>query len=54
MISVPKDKLVVLNGIENLIVVESDKVLLISDIAKEQEVKQIVTNIKLEYGERFT
>ncbi len=54
MISVPKDKLVVLNGIENIIVVESDKVLLISDIAKEQEVKQIVTNIKLEYGERFT
>ena len=54
MICVPEDKLVVLNGVRDLIVVESDKVLLISERKREQEVKQIVTDVKLKYGEKYS
>ncbi|MBI1221164.1 MAG: NTP transferase domain-containing protein [Bacteroidetes bacterium] len=53
MIAVPDSKLVVVNGVENLIIVESEKVLLVCDRSREQEVKQIVTDIKLKYGEKF-
>jgi mannose-1-phosphate guanylyltransferase len=52
MICVPNDKLVVLNGVKDLIVVESDEAILVSEKSKEQEVKQIVTDLKLKYGEK--
>jgi len=53
MICVPDDKMVVVNGVNNLIIVESDKVLLITDRSREQEVKQIVTDMKLKYGDKY-
>lgn len=53
MICVPDHKLVVVNGVNNLIIVESDKVLLVTDRSREQEVKQIVTDMKLKYGEKY-
>lgn len=53
MICVPDDKMVVVNGVDNLIIVESDQVLLITDRSREQEVKQIVTDMKLKYGEKY-
>ena len=53
MIDVPRGKLVVINGLEDKIVVDTDKVLLICDKSREQEVKQIVTNLKLKLGDKY-
>jgi mannose-1-phosphate guanylyltransferase len=53
MIDVPKGKLIVINGLKDKIIVDTDKVLLICDKNREQEVKQIVTNIKLKLGEKY-
>lgn len=53
MIDVPKGKLIVINGLEDKIIVDTDKVLLICDKSREQEVKQIVTNLKLKLGEKY-
>lgn len=46
-------KLVVLNSVKDLIVVDTDDVLLVCDRNKEQEVKQIVTEMKLKFGEKY-
>lgn len=54
MIDVSKGKLVVINGLEDKIVVDTDKVLMICDKSREQEVKQIVTNIKLKLGDKYS
>jgi len=54
MISVPNHKLVVLNGVKDLIIVDSEKVLLISERSREQEVKQIVTDVKLKFGDKYS
>lgn len=54
MICVPDDKLVVVNGVKDLIIVDSEKVLLISERSREQDVKQIVTDVKLKYGEKYS
>jgi mannose-1-phosphate guanylyltransferase len=48
-----KDKLTVVNGVSNLIVVDTPDVLLICDKSREQEVKQIVTEIKLKFEDKF-
>lgn len=53
MIDVPKGKLIVINGLEDKIVVDTEKVLLICDKSREQEVKQIVTNLKLKQGDKY-
>jgi len=53
IVSVPKDKLVVLQGLENYIVVEANNTLLICKKEEEQSIKQFVTDIKLEKGDRF-
>jgi len=53
IINVPKDKLVVINGLDNIIVAESDDLLLISAFSDEQKIRQIVTDIKVEKGEKF-
>lgn len=54
IINVPQDKLVAVMGVNNLIIVESDNILLICDKNREQEVKQITTDIKITYGEKFS
>ncbi|MGB1247556.1 MAG: mannose-1-phosphate guanylyltransferase [Chitinophagales bacterium] len=46
MVMVPKEKLVVLNGIKNCCIIDTDDVLLIMDKSKEQEVKKITTDLK--------
>ncbi len=54
MVYAPDHKLVVIKGIQNAIVVDSGDVLLVCDKDKEQEVKQIVTDIKLKFDEKYT
>ena len=53
MVNVPDDKLVVINGMEDFIVVESDDVLLITPKSDEQKIKQILRDIKESKGEWF-
>jgi len=53
--SLQKDnKLIVLNSVKDLIVIDTKDVLLICDRNKEQEVKQISTDIKIKYNEKYT
>lgn len=49
-----KQKLVVLNSVHHMIVVDTEDVLMICDKSKEQEVKQMVTDIKIKYDEKYT
>ena len=53
IVSVPKEKLVVLQGLKGYIVVESNDTLLICRKSDEQKIKQIVTDIKLEKGDKY-
>lgn len=53
MIQVPQNKLVVLQGLKNYIVIESDDVLLICQKKDEQQIKQFVNDVKIQKGEEF-
>jgi len=53
IVNVPKDKLVVLQGLKDYIVVEADDTLLVCKKQDEQKIKQIVTDIKLSKNKRF-
>ena len=53
MVMVPDKKLVVLQGLEDFIIVDSDDVLLISPKDREQEIKQIVADIKRQKGDKY-
>jgi mannose-1-phosphate guanylyltransferase len=53
IINVPKDKLVLVQGLDDFIVVESDRILLICKKQDEQEIKQIVSDVKVKMGEDF-
>lgn len=53
MVHVPDNKLVLLQGLENYIVVDTKDVLLICKKDKEQEIKEYVAEIKRNKGERF-
>lgn len=46
IVNVPKDKLVVLQGLEDFIVVENDGVLLVCKKNEEQQIKQFVSDVK--------
>jgi mannose-1-phosphate guanylyltransferase len=49
-----QNKLVVIEGLENMLVVDTHDILFISHLEKEQEVRQITTDIKEKYKGRFT
>lgn len=53
IVNVPKDKLVVLQGLDDFIVVESDKILLVCKKQDEQKIKQFVNDIKLIKDDSF-
>ncbi|MDP1801984.1 MAG: mannose-1-phosphate guanylyltransferase [Bacteroidota bacterium] len=53
IIQVPKDKLVVLQGLEDYIVVESDGVLMICKKQDEQQIRNFVNDVKVNKGEKF-
>ncbi len=53
MVNVSDEKLVVIQGLENYIVVESNGVLLICKKDDEQKIKNFVNDIKLEKGDKF-
>lgn len=53
MVNVPKGKLVVLQGLHDFIVVEDNNTLLICPRDREQEIKQVVTDVKQKLGSEF-
>lgn len=53
IVNMPKDKLVVLQGLEDYIVVEDDDVLLVCRKKDEQEIRRFVNDVKVEKGEGF-
>lgn len=53
IINIPKDKLVVLQGLEDYIVVEEDNILLICRKTDEQQIRQFVNDVRVEKGEKF-
>lgn len=53
IISAPHEKLVVVQGIDNLIVVDTDDVLLICKKENEQQIKEYLAEVKRTKGDRF-
>lgn len=53
IVHVPKDKLVVLQGLDDYIVVESDNVLMICKKQDEQQIRNFVNDVKVNKGEKF-
>jgi mannose-1-phosphate guanylyltransferase len=53
IVNVPKDKLVILQGLDGYIVVESDGILLICKKEDEQQIKTFVNDVKIKKGEKF-
>ncbi|MAZ72321.1 MAG: mannose-1-phosphate guanylyltransferase [Flavobacteriaceae bacterium] len=54
MIFTEKDKLVVVEGLNNYIVVEKEDVLLIFPKEKEQEIKTLLTEVSEKHGKKYT
>lgn len=48
-----KDKLVVIDGLDNYIIVDNDEVLLIYPKHKEQDIKQVLERIKNKFGQNY-
>jgi mannose-1-phosphate guanylyltransferase len=53
IINMPQDKLVVLQGLDDYIVVEDEGVLLICQKQEEQQIRQIVNDVKAKKGNKF-
>ncbi|MDO9000910.1 MAG: mannose-1-phosphate guanylyltransferase [Bacteroidota bacterium] len=53
IVQVPKEKLVVLQGLEDYIVVESEGVLMICKKQDEQQIRNFVNDVKVNKGEKF-
>ncbi|MBC7904760.1 MAG: mannose-1-phosphate guanylyltransferase [Gemmatimonadaceae bacterium] len=53
MVHMPNDKLVVLQGLEDFIVVDSNDVLLICKKDKEQQIKDYVAEVRKQKGDKF-
>lgn len=53
IVHVPQEKLVVLEGLEDFIVVEANDILLICRKQNEQQIRQIVKDVKLSKGDKF-
>lgn len=53
LISVSKEKLVALQGLDNYIIVESNNFLLICRKGDEQRIKQIVNDVRLKKGDKY-
>ncbi len=53
MVKAPNDKLVVLQGLENFIVVDTHDVLLICERNREQQIKEYVAEVKRNKGDKF-
>lgn len=53
IINMPKEKLVVLQGLDDYILVEDDNILLVCKKTEEQQIRQFVNDVMSEKGEKF-
>ncbi|MFZ9240283.1 MAG: mannose-1-phosphate guanylyltransferase, partial [Chitinophagaceae bacterium] len=53
MVHAPNNKLVLLQGMDDYIVVDTDDVLMICKKEKEQEIKQYVAEVKRNKGDKY-
>lgn len=53
MVKAPQDKLVVLQGLENFIVVDTPDILLVCERNREQQIKDYVAEVKRSKGEKY-
>lgn len=53
IINLPKDKLAVIQGLDDYIVVDTDNILLICKKSDEQKIKTFVNDVQIEKGEQF-
>jgi mannose-1-phosphate guanylyltransferase len=53
IINVPKNKAVVLQGLDDYIVVDNDNVLLICKKENEQQIRQYVNDVQIDFGEKY-
>lgn len=53
IVNVPENKLVVLQGLDDYIVVEEDDTLLVCRKTDEQQIRQFVADVKVEKGDKF-
>jgi mannose-1-phosphate guanylyltransferase len=53
MVKVPTGKLVILQGLHDFIVVENNNTLLICPRDEEQNIKQVVNEVKQRFGTEF-
>jgi mannose-1-phosphate guanylyltransferase len=53
MINAPKEKLVVVQGLDDFIVVDTKDVLLICSKEKEQSIKEYVAEVKRNKGDKY-
>lgn len=53
MVNIPKNKLVIMQGLHDYIVVESDNILLICERSQEQQIKQFVADVKQTKGDKY-
>lgn len=54
MIRSPKDKIVVVDGLKDYIIVDKEDVLLIYPKSKEQDIKQVLVKVKEKFGNQYT
>ncbi len=53
IVNMPKNKIVILQGLDNYIVVENDGVLLICKKEDEQLIRQYVTDVQVDFGDKY-
>jgi len=53
IVDFPDDKLVVLQGLDGYVVVESEGTLLVCRMEDEQQIRQFVTDVRLNMGEKY-
>lgn len=54
MIRSPKDKIVVIDGLKDYIIVDNENVLLIYPKSKEQDIKKVLNKVRDTYGDNYT
>ncbi len=53
IVNMPRNKVVVIQGLEDYIVVENNDMLLICKKSEEQQIRQYVTDIQVDFGKEF-
>jgi mannose-1-phosphate guanylyltransferase len=53
IVNVPQNKLVVLQGLDDFIVVEAENILLVCRKQDEQQIRQFVNDVRVQKGEKF-